>query len=116
MVQTTERGRMRKTLEKVVDVKEAKTQITYALPMIFTNVFYNLIPVISVMFAGHVGQLQLAGSTLANSWATVTGIACMVSFFSSPFILYQSYIFSYSFWTCLILPLVSIVNSCCHIL
>ncbi|KNA25368.1 hypothetical protein SOVF_007220 [Spinacia oleracea] len=33
---------------------------------------------VSVMFAGHLGQLQLAGSTLANSWAIVTGFAFMV--------------------------------------
>ncbi|GMN75651.1 hypothetical protein TIFTF001_056640, partial [Ficus carica] len=30
------------------------------------------------MFAGHLGQLELAGATLANSWATVTGFAFMV--------------------------------------
>ncbi|OMO61889.1 Multi antimicrobial extrusion protein [Corchorus capsularis] len=32
---------------------------------------------VSVTFAGHLGELQLAGSTLANSWATVTGFAFM---------------------------------------
>ncbi|KAH1032700.1 hypothetical protein J1N35_044874 [Gossypium stocksii] len=29
------------------------------------------------MFAGHLGEVELAGSTLANSWATVTGFAFM---------------------------------------
>ncbi|KAL9383337.1 hypothetical protein Peur_023660 [Populus x canadensis] len=29
------------------------------------------------MFAGHLGQLELAGATLGNSWCTVTGIAFM---------------------------------------
>lgn len=65
--------------ERIVDVKEAKDQILYSLPMILTNVFYYLIPIVSVMFAGHLGQIQLAGSNLANSWATVTGFAFMVS-------------------------------------
>ncbi|XP_021773695.1 protein DETOXIFICATION 19-like [Chenopodium quinoa] len=65
-------------LAKVVDVKEAKDQILFSLPMILTNVFYYLIPITSVMFAGHLGQPQLAGSTLANSWATVTGFAFMI--------------------------------------
>ncbi|XP_056696886.1 protein DETOXIFICATION 18 [Spinacia oleracea] len=68
----------RKMLEKMMDVKEAKKQILFSLPMILTNVFYSLIPVVSVMFAGHLGQLQLAGSTLANSWATVTGFSFML--------------------------------------
>ncbi|KNA08349.1 hypothetical protein SOVF_163430 [Spinacia oleracea] len=64
--------------ERIVDVKEAKDQILYSLPMILTNVFYYLIPIVSVMFAGHLGQIQLAGSNLANSWATVTGFAFMM--------------------------------------
>uniref|UniRef100_A0A803N4F9 Uncharacterized protein n=1 Tax=Chenopodium quinoa TaxID=63459 RepID=A0A803N4F9_CHEQI len=64
-------------LKKVIDVKEAKEQILFSFPMILTNVFYNLIPMISVMFAGHFGELPLAGSTLVNSWATVTGYAFM---------------------------------------
>ncbi|CAB4277488.1 unnamed protein product [Prunus armeniaca] len=32
----------------------------------------------TVMFAGHLGELQLAGATLANSWANVTGFALVV--------------------------------------
>lgn len=70
----------KKMWEKVVDVKEAKEQILFSVPMTITNLFYNLIPLVSVMFAGHLGPLQLAGSTLANSWATVTGFCFMVSF------------------------------------
>ncbi|KAJ7948669.1 Protein DETOXIFICATION [Quillaja saponaria] len=64
--------------EKVLDLEEAKTQILFSFPMILTNVFYYLIPLVSVMFAGHLGELQLAGATLANSWAVVTGFAFMV--------------------------------------
>ncbi|CAA6668703.1 unnamed protein product [Spirodela intermedia] len=46
--------------------------------MILTNVAYCCIPLISVMFAGHLGELELASSTLANSWATVTGFALVI--------------------------------------
>ena len=65
--------------EKVLDVEEAKIQVLFSLPMILTNVFYYLITLVSVMFAGHLGQLELAGATLANSWATVTGFCFMVT-------------------------------------
>ncbi|XP_010684778.2 protein DETOXIFICATION 18 isoform X1 [Beta vulgaris subsp. vulgaris] len=62
----------------MIEPREAKEQILYALPMVITNVCYYLIPLVSVMFAGHLGQLQLAGSTFANSWAYVTGFAFML--------------------------------------
>uniref|UniRef100_A0A7N0T1Y9 Protein DETOXIFICATION n=1 Tax=Kalanchoe fedtschenkoi TaxID=63787 RepID=A0A7N0T1Y9_KALFE len=60
------------------NVEEAKNQTLFALPMIVTNVSYYSIPLVSVMYAGHLGELELAGSTLANSWAVVTGIAFMI--------------------------------------
>ncbi|KAF7141633.1 hypothetical protein RHSIM_Rhsim06G0200200 [Rhododendron simsii] len=53
-------------------------EVLYLLPVIITNVSYYLIPVVAVMFAGHLGDLELAGSILALSWATVTGFAFMV--------------------------------------
>ncbi|XP_010684777.2 protein DETOXIFICATION 18 [Beta vulgaris subsp. vulgaris] len=68
----------RKWVEKFIDCNEAKEQILYSLPLVLTNVCYYLIPLVSVMFSGHLGQLQLAGSTLANSWAYVTGFAFML--------------------------------------
>lgn len=66
-------------LSKLIDVEEAKDQIIFALPMILTNVAYYFIPLVSVMFAGHLGELELAGSNLANSWAAVTGFSLMVT-------------------------------------
>ncbi|KAF7140450.1 hypothetical protein RHSIM_Rhsim06G0200900 [Rhododendron simsii] len=65
--------------KKVLDLEEAKNQVLYSLPMILTNVSYYMIPMVTVMFAGHLGDLELAGSNLANSWATVTGYAFMIS-------------------------------------
>ncbi|KAK0599160.1 hypothetical protein LWI29_002852 [Acer saccharum] len=64
---------------KVLDLEEAKNQVLFSLPMILTNVFYYAIPLVSAMFAGHLGNLELAGATLANSWATITGFAFMVT-------------------------------------
>ncbi|KAK7244270.1 hypothetical protein RIF29_39089 [Crotalaria pallida] len=63
---------------KVLDLDEAKDQMKFSLPMILTNLFYYLITLVSVMLAGHLGELQLAGSTLASSWFNVTGLAVMV--------------------------------------
>lgn len=67
-------------VQKVINLEESKAQIIYALPVIFTNLFIYCIPLTSVMFASHLGQLELAGATLANSWATVTGVTFMVPF------------------------------------
>ncbi|KAL2331415.1 hypothetical protein Fmac_018996 [Flemingia macrophylla] len=63
---------------KVLDIEEAKYQLLFSLPMILTNLFYYLITSVSVMLVGHLGELQLAGATLANSWFNVTGVAVMV--------------------------------------
>ncbi|OAY83644.1 protein DETOXIFICATION 18-like [Ananas comosus] len=64
-------------VRKVVDVEEAKGQLLFAVPMILTNVSYYAITLVSVMFAGHLGDVELAGATLGNSWGTVTGMALM---------------------------------------
>ncbi|KAJ0231894.1 hypothetical protein HA466_0295510 [Hirschfeldia incana] len=64
-------------VQKLIDVEETKAQIVYSLPLIFTNLFFYCIPLTSVMFASHLGQLELAAATLANSWTTVTGFAFM---------------------------------------
>ncbi|KAI5411842.1 Protein DETOXIFICATION 19, variant 2, partial [Lathyrus oleraceus] len=63
---------------KILDMEEAKHQLMFSVPMILTNLFYYLITLVSVMVVGHLGELQLAGSTLANSWFSVTGPALMV--------------------------------------
>ncbi|KAL8510208.1 hypothetical protein ACS0TY_017137 [Phlomoides rotata] len=65
-------------LEKIIDVAEAKHQIVLAFPMILTNVAYFFIPLVSVMFADHISEIELAASNLANSWAAVSGLDLMV--------------------------------------
>ncbi|KAG1368377.1 hypothetical protein COCNU_14G008450 [Cocos nucifera] len=62
---------------RILDAEEAKGQLLFALPMILTNMSYYAVTLVSVMFAGHLGDLELAGATLGNSWGTVTGIALM---------------------------------------
>lgn len=58
-----------------MDVDEAKSQLLFSIPMILTNMSYYAITLVSVMFAGHLGDTELAGATLGNSWSSVTGIA-----------------------------------------
>lgn len=79
-------------LSKLIDVEEAKDQVMLALPLILTNVAYYFIPLVSVMFAGHLGELELAGSNLANSWASVTGFSLMVWSHSHLYSLLSSFI------------------------
>ncbi|MCD7462515.1 hypothetical protein HAX54_048693 [Datura stramonium] len=43
---------------------------------VMSSIFYS-INLVSVMFAGHFGKLQLAASNLANSWAVLTGFSFM---------------------------------------
>ncbi|OQU88303.1 protein DETOXIFICATION 18 [Sorghum bicolor] len=59
------------------DWAEVRGQLAFAAPMVTTNMAYYAIPLVSVMYAGRLGDLQLAAATLGNSWGTVTGIALM---------------------------------------
>ncbi|KAJ3670496.1 hypothetical protein LUZ60_010820 [Juncus effusus] len=69
------RTKGRSWAERAIDTEEAKKQLVLALPMILTNMSYYGITLVSVMFAGHLGDTELAGATLGNSWGTVTGLA-----------------------------------------
>ncbi|KAM7250375.1 hypothetical protein ACFE04_022258 [Oxalis oulophora] len=73
-----EKKKKKSCFNRILDLKEAKKQIFFSFPMILTNVAYYCITMVSVMFAGHLGSLELAGASLANSWATVTGYAFMI--------------------------------------
>lgn len=65
-------------LSKFIDVAEARKQIVLALPIILTNLIFFFIPLVSLMFAGHRGQLHLAASNLATSFAAASGLDLMV--------------------------------------
>ncbi|KAG0496141.1 hypothetical protein HPP92_000709 [Vanilla planifolia] len=71
-------GEERWLMMRLVGGEEALIQIAFSVPMILTNMSYYGIPLFSVMLAGHLGDLELAGATLGNSWFTVTGIALMI--------------------------------------
>lgn len=65
-------------INKLIDVEEAKNQILFSLPMIVVTSCFYFINLVSVMFAGHLGKIELAASNLANSWAVVTGLSFMI--------------------------------------
>ncbi|KAF3612347.1 putative F-box/kelch-repeat protein-like [Capsicum annuum] len=65
-------------INKLIDVEEAKKQTLFSLPMIVVTSCFYFINLVSVMFAGHLGKLELAASNLANSWAEVTGLSLML--------------------------------------
>ncbi|KEH38711.1 MATE efflux family protein [Medicago truncatula] len=76
--QNTEPEMEKKWWNKILDIKEAKHQLMFALPIILTTILYYSITLVSVMLVGHLGELQLAGATLANSWFGVTAVGVMV--------------------------------------
>ncbi|PWZ06252.1 Protein DETOXIFICATION 16 [Zea mays] len=59
--------------------EELKKQLWLAGPMIAGALLQNVIQMISVMYVGHLGELPLAGASMANSFATVTGLSLLVS-------------------------------------
>ncbi|CAH2052488.1 unnamed protein product [Thlaspi arvense] len=58
---------------------ELKNVSRMAAPMATVTVSQFLLPVISVMVAGHRGELQLSGVALATSFANVSGFSIMVT-------------------------------------
>uniref|UniRef100_A0ACD5V867 Uncharacterized protein n=1 Tax=Avena sativa TaxID=4498 RepID=A0ACD5V867_AVESA len=57
--------------------KEVKRQLWLAGPLIAGSLMQNLIQMISIMFVGHLGELPLAGASMATSFATVTGFSLL---------------------------------------
>jgi len=58
---------------------ELKNLSRMALPMATVTVAQYLLPVISVMVAGHRSELQLSGVALATSFTNVSGFSVMVT-------------------------------------
>jgi MATE family multidrug resistance protein len=58
--------------------EEVTKQLRLAAPMVAGALLQNVIQMISVMFVGHLGELPLAGASMANSFATVTGFSLLV--------------------------------------
>ncbi|XP_048228119.1 protein DETOXIFICATION 16 [Ricinus communis] len=58
-------------------VLEVKKQLKLAGPLVSVNFLMYLLQVISVMFVGHLGELSLAGASMATSFASVTGFSLL---------------------------------------
>lgn len=59
-------------------VVEAKKQMKLAAPLMSVNFLVYSLQVISVMFVGHLGELPLAGASVATSFASVTGFSLLI--------------------------------------
>ncbi|XP_044426469.1 protein DETOXIFICATION 16 isoform X2 [Triticum aestivum] len=62
---------------------EVKKQLWLAGPLIAGALLQNLIQMISVMYVGHLGELALAGASMASSFATVTGFSLLLGMASA---------------------------------
>ncbi|CAN6283488.1 unnamed protein product [Urochloa humidicola] len=54
---------------------EAKRLLRLTGPLVVNFILRNAIQIVSVMFVGHLGELPLAGTSLAASLANVTGFS-----------------------------------------
>nr|CAB3467982.1 unnamed protein product [Digitaria exilis] len=63
--------------------EEVKKQLQLAGPLIAGSLLQNLIQMISVMFVGHLGELPLAGASMASSFAAVTGFSLLLGMASA---------------------------------
>jgi MATE family multidrug resistance protein len=54
---------------------EAKRLLRLACPLVVSFILRNAVQMVSVMFVGHLGELPLAGASLAASLANVTGFS-----------------------------------------
>ncbi|KAL6292680.1 hypothetical protein ACE6H2_000822 [Prunus campanulata] len=64
------------TKDKIIE--EVKKQLSLAGPLVSSNFLLFGMQVISVMYVGHLGELALAGASMATSFATVTGLSLII--------------------------------------
>ncbi|KAL1550615.1 protein DETOXIFICATION 16-like [Salvia divinorum] len=64
-------------------MKEGKQQIGLAIPLIIVNMLLHFVQVISLMFVGHLGELQLSSASMATSFAAVTGFSVLLGMVSA---------------------------------
>ncbi|KAK3038730.1 hypothetical protein RJ639_028337 [Escallonia herrerae] len=57
---------------------EVKRQLVLAGPLVCVNLLLCGLNMISIMFVGHLGELALAGASLATSFASVTGFSLLI--------------------------------------
>lgn len=59
-------------------ITELKEQMWLAGPLVVVSFLQYSLQMISVMFIGHLGELTLSSSSMATSFAGVTGFSMMV--------------------------------------
>ncbi|KAM3386540.1 hypothetical protein ACQJBY_009861 [Aegilops geniculata] len=64
-------------------VIEVKKQLYLAGPLIVGSLLQNVVQMISVMFVGHLGELDLSSASIATSFAGVTGFSLLAGMSSS---------------------------------
>jgi MATE family multidrug resistance protein len=60
---------------------EVKRLLRLAGPLVTSSILQFALQLVSVMFVGHLGELPLAGASLAASLANVTGFSFLVSIY-----------------------------------
>ncbi|KAF7098424.1 hypothetical protein CFC21_100167 [Triticum aestivum] len=69
--------------EHVAALEEAKRLLRLAGPLAAGGILRSALQLVSVMFVGHLGELPLAGASLATSLANVTGFSLLVGMSSA---------------------------------
>ncbi|KAL6629508.1 hypothetical protein ACP70R_029273 [Stipagrostis hirtigluma subsp. patula] len=64
-------------------LSEVKKQLRLAAPLAAGCLLQRIIQTISIVFVGHLGELPLAGASLATSFATATGFSLLTGMASS---------------------------------
>ncbi|KAL5215900.1 hypothetical protein ABZP36_007301 [Zizania latifolia] len=64
-------------------VTEVRKQLYLAGPLIAGWVLHNAVQMISVMFVGHLGELELSSASIATSFSSVTGFSLLAGMASS---------------------------------
>ncbi|ERN05635.1 hypothetical protein AMTR_s00006p00092520 [Amborella trichopoda] len=59
-------------------LKELKKQLSLGGPLVMANLLQRCMQNVSVMFVGHLGELPLAGASLATSFANAVGFSVLV--------------------------------------
>ncbi|KAL8150585.1 hypothetical protein V2J09_020393 [Rumex salicifolius] len=82
---------------------ESKKQLGLAGPLIAVNVMLSLSQLISSMFVGHLGKRALSGSSLASSFASLTGFSILIAAEAEKYALFLiPSLFGYSLLHCMI--------------
>ncbi len=63
---------------------EVRKQGVIAGPMVCTNLLQYSITIVSIIYVGHLGELELSSASIATSFASVTGYTLLVKLLLAP--------------------------------